>query len=201
MSEKLGSPVSRKIGKRNRHLWNYGGTPNKIALVAAGDGITLKIAKAGVEILNRMHPDAVEWREALIRRVSKVPILRTAFGRVAFFTLTKRRGTVVPDDPNVAFAFEPQSVASDIAKRAWIRIKEVQSVRMINHSHDSFTFLKRKEDDFSVIREIQEMMIRPVPELQTPDNSAFVPKVDIQVGMNWGEFNESNPEGLKKWEF
>lgn len=197
-----GVEVNRKQAKTGRHGWKYGMQWKKLAMTRAGDGITPAIAKTIIATLDDMHPDVVEWRKRKIAAVRRHPTLRQPFTRICHFTLTRARSGegVTPDEPNEVVSWWPSSVASDIAKKAWLRLRAAgMTGRLINHSHDSFLFCMPEGEVNEFVPGARKLLEAPVEVLRgwNPDGEAFVPKGEVMIGRNWREAGEDNPEGLK----
>ncbi len=212
ISKRLPVPVTRKQGKTGRHGWKYGMREKKLAITRAGEGITFEMAKEIIKTLDDLHPDILEWQKAKIQAVSRRPTLRNAFGHICHFTLTKAKGKdgVEPDEPNEVIAWTPASEAHDIAKRIWLRFRarrlsgEWGPIKLINHSHDSFTFEVPDDDVFRrvFVDEVSRIMTAPVDQLQTPDGGAYTPRVNASWGYNWREWDpkaRTNERGLRPW--
>lgn len=210
ISKRLPVPVTRKQGKTGRHGWKYGMREKKLAINRAGEGITFEMAREIIRTLDALHPDIIEWQQAKTKAVSRRPTLRNAFGHICHFTLTRSRGSggVEPDEPNEVIAWTPASEAHDIAKRIWLRFAarrksgQWADVKLINHAHDSFLFEIGDEQwrRIALVSEVTAIMEAPVDLMQTPDGTAFTPKVNVTWGYNWREHDKDNERGLRAWQ-
>jgi DNA polymerase I-like protein with 3'-5' exonuclease and polymerase domains len=99
-----------------------------------------------------------------------------------------RRRRMVHGDYHKAFNALIQSTATDICKIQMVRLAEAlpEIVKMVLQVHDELLFEVPKEEAFSVLRQIVEIMETPVSGLD--GNQFSVPiKVSAKIALNWGE--------------
>lgn len=188
---------SRYQGKRCRHMWTYRASPKMVAIILAGDMVTYELAVAVDEVLAGMHPDVIEWWERQIKAARRDTTLRNPLGRLCHFSVRKAETEegVDIEDPNSLIAWWPQSTAHDIAKRAWVRFGDwmpdlAYRPYLINHAHDNFMFMVREPHVEDFAARLKTNLERPVEWLRTPDGGPFVPRVEVQIGKNWGDWHQ-----------
>jgi len=198
------TPCSRYQGKRCRHMWTYCASPKMVAIILAGDMVTYELAVAVDDVLRSMHPDVIEWWDTQITRARRETTLRNPLGRLCHFMVKKADTSegVEVEDPNSLIAWWPQATAHEIAKRAWIRLREwlhhgdaelYSQATIINHAHDNFLFLVRSNGGWArevFVPEVKRRLEEPVQWLVTPDGQPFKPTVEVSVGLNWGEYHK-----------
>jgi uracil-DNA glycosylase family 4 len=133
----------------------------------------------------RLIPDVVKWQEAVRQQVLDGQDLITSFGRHRRFWLITKENK--KDVLNEALSFMPQSTASDICLRAFIRLRPrlrgKAFIRLL--IHDSITAECKEEDKDYVQQVMEEEMLRSAEEWTT-----YVPfKVDFSTGTNWGQLS------------
>lgn len=131
----------------------------------------------------RLMPGVVAWQEHIRQTVLSGKDLITDFGRHRRFRLITKQNR--QDVLNEALSFIPQSTASDICLRAFIRLRRrlrgKAFIRLL--IHDSITAECKEEHAEEVGAIIREEMIRSAEEWTT-----YVPfDVDLSYGKNWGE--------------
>lgn len=191
--------------KRTQHGGNYGLTPRGLAILAH-----ISIAAAS-ECQGRYFAAfpgirAGQQRTAAILRQSMT--LTSPFGRRRqFMGRLWGRGPLDLDEHvyKEGLAFIPQSMTADKLNigmwRVWDELdRKRDRVRLLLQIHDAILGQRRIGDD-AVLCAVEDLMTIPVDV----HGRMMVTPVDIQVGMNFGKFNNNpkkgpvNLAGLKKW--
>jgi uracil-DNA glycosylase family 4 len=132
-----------------------------------------------------LMPGVVAWQTEIKQQVLNGNDLVTDFGRHRRFWLITKENR--KDVLNEALSFMPQSTASDICLRAFIRLRPrlrgKAFIRLL--IHDSITAECKEEDKEYVTEVMREEMLRSAEEWTT-----YVPfEVDFSYGKNWGELH------------
>jgi len=132
-----------------------------------------------------LMPGVVAWQEHIRQTVLSGKDLITDFGRRRRFRLVTKQNK--QDVLNEALSFLPQSTASDICLRAFIRLRRrlrgKAFIRLL--IHDSITAECHEDIAEEVGAIIREEMIGSAEEWTT-----YVPfDVDLSYGKNWGELS------------
>jgi uracil-DNA glycosylase family 4 len=130
----------------------------------------------------KLIPDVVAWQEKVRQQVQDGKDLVTDFGRHRRFRLITKQNK--QDVLNEALSFIPQSTASDICLRAFIRLRRrlrgKAFIRLL--IHDSITAECNEDIAEDVGAIIREEMIQSAAEW-----TSHVPfDVDLSYGRNWG---------------
>jgi DNA polymerase-1 len=152
--------------------------------IASEYKIPVAEARRGMEAFFEVIPDIVRFREETRKNVLAGSDLVTPFGR-------HRRFWLITDDNkkdvmNEALAFLPQSTSSDIALRAFTRIRPALRGRgfVRNIVHDSILAECSKSDVDEVGAILQAEMAKSGQEL-VGDYVRF--ETDVKVGASWGD--------------
>jgi DNA polymerase-1 len=191
----------RYVAKRIIHASNYGMGPNKCARVINNDyrdtgiRVTFQEARLGQEAYFFTYPEIqnVFWheiREELFRSL----ILTTPFGRKRIFY-----GKWSDKFLDEAYSFIPQSTVGDMTNRAMVRVyKQCPEAELFINGHDSLVGQCDIDKVAEVTKKIQSLMAIPV----VIHGRELIIPTDVEVGLNWGEQSDDNPDGLRslaKW--
>lgn len=133
----------------------------------------------------RLMGNVAAWQMSVKQQVLNGQDLVTDFGRHRRFWLIT--GENRKDVLNEALSFLPQSTASDICLRAFVRLRRrlrgKAFIRLL--IHDSITAECKEERQDEVMAIMCEEMLRSAKEWNT-----YVPfEVDFSVGTNWGQLS------------
>jgi uracil-DNA glycosylase family 4 len=145
----------------------------------------LPVREVEVELVRffNLIPDVAKWQTAVKQQVLQQKDLVTAFGRHRRFWLITNENR--KDVLNEALSFLPQSTASDICLRAFIRLRpRLRGKAFFRLTiHDALAAECKEEDREYVAAVMREEMLRSAAEW-----TDYVPfKVDITYGKHWGE--------------
>lgn len=139
----------------------------------------------GLKKFFSLIPDVVRWQESIKQQILQGHDLVTEFGRHRRFYLITDRNK--KDVLNEGLSFKPQSIASDICLRAFIRLRpRLRGKAFFRLTiHDALVAECKEEDKEYVAQVMREEMLRSAKEWTT-----YVPfEVDISYGKNWGELS------------
>jgi len=142
-----------------------------------------KEAERDVKAFMDLIPDVRSWQHGIRQSVLAGEDLVTDFGRHRRFHLITDENR--KDVLNEALSFKPQSIASDICLRAFIRLRpRLRGMAHIRLTiHDALVAECHEGDREAVAAIMQEEMIRSGDEW-----TDYVPfAVDVSYGKHWGE--------------
>jgi DNA polymerase-1 len=131
----------------------------------------------------RVIPETVAWKESIRHKVMhESEDLETPFGRRRRFWLITNENR--RDVEKEAYAFYPQSIASDICLSAFIKLRQSHSLSVRLPVHDSILVECSLSDSKDVAKLMEEVMSQTAAEVF----SDYVPfPVDVKIGNTWGE--------------
>lgn len=118
--------------------------------------------------------------------------LTTLFGRRRFFFGRHNDDATIRE----AVAYSPQSMTADEINRGIMNLWRSNRVQLLVQVHDSILFQYPEEQENEIIPWALETLKAP---LKLKHGRDFVVPTEAKVGWNWGDINEENPDGLKKW--
>ena len=140
-------------------------------------------AQAMMDEFFRVIPDTVAWKEGIKHKVLRESEdLETPFGRRRRFWLITNENRI--DVEKEAYAFYPQSIASDICLSAFIKLRRDHNLRVRLPVHDSILV----ECDLADSNDVGKLMEEVMSQTATEVFSDYVPfPVDVKIGNTWGE--------------
>ena len=140
-------------------------------------------AQAMMDEFFRVIPDTVAWKEGIKHKVLRESEdLETPFGRRRRFWLITNENRI--DVEKEAYAFYPQSIASDICLSAFIKLRRDHNLCVRLPVHDSILVECPVADSKGVGKLMEEVMSQTATEVF----SDYVPfPVDVKIGNTWGE--------------
>lgn len=145
----------------------------------------MKVSEATrmMEEFFRVIPETVAWKQSVKEKVLHASEdLETPFGRRRRFWLITNENR--RDVEKEAYAFYPQSIASDICLSAFIRLRRDHDLAVRLPVHDSILVECPLADAKDVSRLMEEVMSQTATEVFTD----YVPfPVDVKIGNTWGE--------------
>jgi hypothetical protein len=189
------------IAKMICHASNYGIEPFALQLniLIKSEGtivLTLKQAKAFLDLYHSLFPEIREWHEEIKYKLDQHAELRNLFGFPRLFT--SYRGT--KEDLKEALAYIPQSTVGTITNQAIVSLQRTIEMDgcdwdILNNKHDSFLI---QVPDGEVDEAVRVGNLAMNQEMTTPRGEVFRMKSGCEIGKNWGHYDkETNPEGLK----
>jgi len=144
----------------------------------------MKVAEAQrmMDEFFRVIPDTVKWKEGVKQKVlHESEDLETPFGRRRRFWLVTNENR--RDVEKEAYAFYPQSIASDICLSSFIKLRQSHGLSVRLPVHDSILVECSLADSQGVAKLMEEVMSQTAAEVF----SDYVPfPVDVKIGQTWG---------------
>jgi DNA polymerase I len=187
----------RQCGKKSNHGLNYDEGYRNFALINEVDE---KEGKKIVDMYHRIYPGIRQWYDQVQRQLSKDRTLTNCFGRRVRFL-----GQWGDSLFKSAYSMIPQSTVVDGLNGGMVKIyndkwiTQYQNVDILAQVHDSIllqvplTLLSKPEACKKFLNLLHEYTS---PEM-TYNGRTFKIASDIKVGLNWGEFNKDNKNGMQ----
>lgn len=118
--------------------------------------------------------------------------LTTLFGRRRFFFGRHNDDATIRE----ATAYSPQSMTADEINRGIMNLWRSNRVQLLVQVHDSILFQYPEELEEEIIPWALDALRAP---LKLKHGRDFVVPTEAKVGWNWGDANDENVDGLKKW--
>lgn len=118
--------------------------------------------------------------------------LTTLFGRRRFFFGRHNDDSTIRE----ATAYSPQSMTADEINTGIMNLWQANRVQLLVQVHDSILFQFPEHLENEIIPWALENLRAP---LLLKHDRKFVVPTEAKTGWNWGDVNEENPDGLKKW--
>jgi DNA polymerase I len=177
--------MCKKIG----HGSNYLGTPATLAKQA-------KIERRAIEEFQPKYfaafPAHKRWHEHVDRVLRSEGRLTTLTGRRRyFFGRRDDSGTL-----REAVAYDPQGSLADILNRGMLALWRANICQLLLQIHDAVVVQYPEEAEDELIPKIRSLLTQSV-ELRHGRKLTLEP--DVKSGWNWGNYSESNHDGLKSY--
>jgi DNA polymerase-1 len=180
----------RDMAKRLGHGTNYLGTPRTMAAHT-------KVPVATVGEFQSQYftafPGIQRWHGWVTNELVTRGCLTTPFGRRRYFFGRRTEDSTL----RAAIAFTPQSMTADEIDLGLLNVWRLNRVQLLLQVHDSITIQYREEEEDEIIPLVLRTLIEAA-RLEARGREFVVP-ADCKVGWNWGNFDDSNPDGLRKW--
>lgn len=118
--------------------------------------------------------------------------LTTLFGRRRFFFGRHNDDATIRE----ATAYSPQSMTADEINRGIMNLWRSNRVQLLVQVHDSILFQYPEELEEEIIPWALNALRAP---LKLKHGRDFVVPTEAKIGWNWGDANDENVDGLKKW--
>jgi DNA polymerase-1 len=177
--------MCKKLG----HGSNYGGKP---ATLAGQAKLPLKVVVDFQPRYFEAFPAHLQWQAHVDRTLRRDGYLISLGGRKRHFF--GRRND--PDTLRAAIAYDPQETLAKVVNTAMVNIWRNRTANIMMHDHDALTFMYPQEEEDTIIPQIMEQLIVPIP--LEGGRTLRIP-YDCKVGWNKGEWSEANPDGLKDY--
>jgi DNA polymerase-1 len=176
----------RQGAKKLSHASNYFGGPPEIAKQT---GIPLQLVQSFQPNYFRAFPSHQKWHAWVSSKLMKDGFITTFMGRRrTFFGRRWERDTI-----KAAVAYEPQGSIADYLNRGMLAVWKANVCQLLLQQHDAILIQYREEVEDEIIPRIKKMLELEIPLLY--GRSLVIP-TEAKVGWNWGEANETNPNGL-----
>lgn len=207
----LGKPIDlitkdeRYLGKRVRHAGNYTmGWKKLLTLIntdaeTTGVSITAAQAKVFVDKYRQLHPALKSWWDSVQADLWSTHTIYTCHGRKRVFY--DRPDAILSE----AVAYNPQGTVARTLNMGLLKAMADSRLadlgfEVLLQVHDAIGFQAPIANRDAVCTRLIEMMQVEIPiKRRGVEPYSIVIPVEMQVGANWGEANESNPNGLKTW--
>ncbi len=151
--------------------------------IAMEFGIPIREAQRSMNTFLDAIPDVVEYKKSIKKQaLQDQEDLISPFGRHRRYWLVTKDN--MHNIEKEAYAFMPQSTASDICLSALVRLKRDHGLSVRLPVHDSILVECAASDAQDVARLMEKVMMETAAE----EFSDYVPfPVDVHIGKNWGE--------------
>lgn len=171
------------------HGTNFLGQPPQLAMETR---IPLALVKEFQPIYLTAFPAIPLWHQNVFWQIENLGYLQNLFGRRRFFFGRPKEG----ETRRQAVAYEPASMTADETNHGMLKLWRENKVQLLAQGHDAILFQYKEEEEEKIIP--WAMKIVQTPLILAKDREFVIP-VEAKTGWNWGDWNESNPDGLKKW--
>lgn len=214
---------ARDVGKAANHASSY--TMDIVGVLHGTFGMPIDDAVRVAGLIEQMRPQLMRYKRELVERILgsfAVDIGRTGKPRAARIKAGMRyqttpfgwqrywygegrvmkdavthRDVAVPEQANDVLAFGlGQAPGASVHALAAHQIRQ-EGVKIAVTNYDNFVGVApRSVEGMREVRGvIERVMTQPWPQL----GGRTLP-VELKCGMNWGDYSESNPEGLRGWD-
>jgi DNA polymerase I-like protein with 3'-5' exonuclease and polymerase domains len=140
----------------------------------------------------RAFPGHQRWHYYVEDQIRKTGKLTSLTGRLRYFF--GRRDS--PDVLREAIAYDPQGSLADIVNAGMLKVWLAQDCQLLMQNHDSILVQYPEEKEDEIISKIQSQLYHEIP---LHHNRSLTIPYGCKTGWNWGDFSESNPDGLKSY--
>lgn len=188
----------RQMAKKGGHGINYYGTPATMAM-------HLKVPKplivdfqhsyfSAFPVIGQANHglDLPNWHNLVRKNLLNTNTITTLLGR-------RRRFFGRPSDDETiraAIAYEPQSLTADEIDTGLLRLFRSNRVQLLAQVHDSILFQFPEELEDEIVPWATNLLKVIIPLAK--GREFFVP-VEAKTGWNWGDADDKNPQGLRKF--
>jgi DNA polymerase I-like protein with 3'-5' exonuclease and polymerase domains len=96
-----------------------------------------------------------------------------------------------------AIAYDPQGSLCDIVNAGMLRVCQAGDCELLMQNHDSIVVQYPEEMEDEVVPKILTQLNH---QIKLKHDRALTIPFGCKTGWNWGEYSESNPYGLKKYQ-
>lgn len=179
----------RHMAKVLGHGTNYAGQP---FTMAQHTKIDRSIISEFQQVYFAAFPAHERWHERVKQDLWSHGNLVSLTGRRRWFF--GRRND--PEVQRAAIAFDPQGSVGDILNRDMLNVWRLGICQLLLQVHDAILVQYPEAEEDTILPKILGAM-------QTPTELAFGRQLIIpneaKVGWNWAEFDDNNPDGLRKY--
>lgn len=196
----LGDFTYRDMAKRGSHGTNYFGTPKTMASHLR---TRIDVMENFQRFYYRAFPGIRTWqasicadlqREELDEQGNRKPVfITTPLGRRRQFWSRQWDEATWRE----AIAYCPQSLISDINKIGMYKVWHEFEPEVWLHAegHDSILLSVKKGEEAQWIPKLLELLKTPVKV----NGRTMLLQHEVKTGLNWGDYSEENPHGLREW--
>lgn len=171
------------------HGTNFLGQPPQLSVETK---IPLTLVKEFQPIYFSAFPAIPLWHQNVFWQLENLGYLQNLFGRRRFFFGRPKEG----ETRRQGVAYEPASMTADETNHGMLKLWRAGKIQLLAQGHDAILFQYKEEEEEEIIP--WAMKTLPTPLVLAKDREFVVP-VEAKVGWNWGDWSDSNPDGLKKW--
>jgi DNA polymerase I len=179
----------RFMCKKLGHGTNYGGKPQTMSAQTKTD---LSVIVDFQQKYFRAFPAHQNWHAWVETQIRSYGRLLSLTGRLRHF-FGRRDST---DILREAIAYDPQGSLADIVNKDMIKVWEAGDCQLLMQNHDSILIQYPEEKEDETIRKVQSQLFH---ELPLKHNRTLTIPYGCKTGWNWGDFSESNPDGLRSY--
>ena len=177
---------SKKLG----HASNYKGTP---PTVAERTGIELRLVKEFQPRYFAAFPAHRRWHDHVAATLAEDGCLISLMGRRRHFFGRLND----PETIRAAVAYDPQGSVGDILNRGMLQVWRAGLCQLLFQIHDAILIQYPEAEEDVILPQVLKAILVPV---SLRGGRTLVIPSEAKVGWNWGEWSETNPAGLKKYE-
>lgn len=181
----------RDACKRIGHGRNFLGKPETLSKAT---GAPKKLVIEFCEKYEEAFPAITKWQSWTAQQLQMHQQLTSIHGRKRdFFDRTNLDETI-----RKALAFLAAAATADNLNLGMWRVwKYMPEVQLLAQVHDAIYFqFRESEDRARIVRKAQQLL---TTELIAPSGRRFSVPTEAKLGYNWGNANDKNPKGLKKF--
>jgi DNA polymerase I len=171
------------------HGTNYGGLPKTMS---AETKIDISIIIDFQRKYFKPFPAHQNWHAWVETQIRSYGRLTSLTGRLRHFFGRRDSHDVLRE----AIAYDPQCSLADIVNRDMLRVWTAGDCQLLMQNHDSILVQYPEEKEDEIVQKIQSLLYH---EILLKHNRTLTIPYGCKTGWNWGDFSESNPDGLQKY--
>jgi DNA polymerase I len=179
----------RFMCKKLGHGTNYGGRPQTMSTQTKTD---ITIIVDFQEKYFTAFPAHQMWHNWVNEQIRSYGRLTSLMQRRRYFFGRRDNDDTIRE----AIAYDPQSSLADIVNRGMLGVWKSGVCQLLLQNHDSIVVQYPEEQEDEIIPKIRALLHHEIPLKH--DRTLTIP-YGCKTGWNWGEFSESNPDGLKSY--
>lgn len=179
----------RYTSKRLGHASNYKGKPPQISKEVR---IPINLVADFQVRYFKLFPGIPRFHEAVRQQLLRHGFITTFMGRQRWFFGRRWEDETLRS----AIAYEPQSAIADYLDEGMLRVWRSGVCQILLQEHDALLIQYPEEQEHEVIPAVQRLM---EIEVELMYGRKFVIPTEAKVGWNWGEADDSNPDGLVEY--
>jgi DNA polymerase-1 len=179
----------RFMCKKLGHGTNYGGKPGTMSSQTKTD---LSIITDFQQKYFKAFPAHLNWHAWVETQIRSYGKLTSLTGRLRHFFGRRDSSDILRE----AIAYDPQGSLSDIVNKGMLQAWRAGICQLLMQNHDSILIQYPEEREDEIVPKIQSLLHHEIPLRH--DRTLTIP-YGCKTGWNWGDFGESNPDGLKSY--
>jgi DNA polymerase I len=180
----------RFMCKKLGHGTNYGGRPNTMSSQTKTDiGIIIDFQ----DKYFKAFPAHRMWHSWVEEQVHAHGKLLSLTGRLRHFFGRRDSDDVIRE----AIAYDPQGSLADIVNQGMLQVYIAGDCQLLMQNHDSILVQYPQEKEDEIIPSLLKQLKNPI---QLKHGRTLMIPYGCKTGWNWGDFSETNQDGLKKYQ-